>query len=198
MFMGPDPDPGWRPPKWRTTLSFFWESIAKPPGERRYVNKLDRGLRTILSWPWTREISTTLMKQALHLNGNEYNYPDPLFNCGYLVGSIPSQWSLSFAHPSIMIPSCKVTYIYVCRFFQGVAESICFPTMMMIIGSWYKLEEIAKRVIIWDMTGNIASMFSGYLQAAIYTNLNGAGFAGWQWLFIIDGVISNWTLRLLC
>ncbi|KAK9241952.1 hypothetical protein V1506DRAFT_569275 [Lipomyces tetrasporus] len=163
MFMGPDPDPGpLGPPKWRTTLSFFWESIAKHPGERRYA--LDQ-----------RNINNAYvsgMKQALHLNGNEYNYPDPLFNCGYLVGSIPSQWSLSFARPSIMIPSCKVTYIYVCRFFQGVAESICFPTMMMIIGSWYKLEEIAKRVIIWDMTGNIASMFSGYLQAAIYTNLN--------------------------
>jgi ACS family pantothenate transporter-like MFS transporter len=34
-------------------------------------------------------------------------------------------------------------------------------------------------------------MFSGYLQAAVYTGLNGVlGKAGWQWLFIMDGVIS--------
>lgn len=34
-------------------------------------------------------------------------------------------------------------------------------------------------------------MFSGYLQAAAYKNLNGAlGHTGWQWLFIICGVIS--------
>lgn len=33
-------------------------------------------------------------------------------------------------------------------------------------------------------------MFSGYLMAAVY-NLEGVhGFRGWQWLFIIDGVIS--------
>ena len=29
-------------------------------------------------------------------------------------------------------------------------------------------------------------MFSGYLQAAAYTNLNGVGgLSGWRWLFII-------------
>jgi len=34
-------------------------------------------------------------------------------------------------------------------------------------------------------------MFSGYLQAAVYTGLNGVmGKKGWQWLFIMDGVIS--------
>lgn len=34
-------------------------------------------------------------------------------------------------------------------------------------------------------------MFSGYLQAAAYKNLNGIlGRAGWQWLFIICGIIS--------
>ncbi|KAK9386876.1 major facilitator superfamily domain-containing protein [Lipomyces mesembrius] len=207
--------PGWKPAKWRVTMSFFWESIAKPPGERRYVNKLDRGLLFYLMLSYfiksldQKNISNAYvsgMKQALHLNGNEYNYFTTLFNVGYLIGSIPAQMSLSFARPSIMIPSCELfwtvmvmlqcratsaKYIYVCRFLQGFAESICFPTMMMIIGSWYKPEEIAKRVVIWDMTGSIAAMFSGYLQAAIYTNLNGVGgFAGWQWLFIVDGVIS--------
>ncbi|KAK9362931.1 major facilitator superfamily domain-containing protein [Lipomyces starkeyi] len=185
--------PDWKPPRWRIVCSFFWESIAKPPGEGRYVNKLDRGL---LFYP----------KRQLRLDGNEYNYFTTLFNCGYLVGSIPAQMSLSLVRPSIMIPSCEIfwtimvmllsrassaKYIYIFRFIQGMADSICYPTMMMIIGSWYKPEEIAKRVIIWDMTWSMASMFSGYLQAGIYMNLNGVrGIAGWQWHFIIDGCIS--------
>jgi ACS family pantothenate transporter-like MFS transporter len=34
-------------------------------------------------------------------------------------------------------------------------------------------------------------MFSGYLQAGAYSGLDGvAGKQGWQWLFIICGVIS--------
>jgi len=37
----------------------------------------------------------------------------------------------------------------------------------------------------------MAGMFSGYLQAAAYKNLDGAmGHEGWQWLYIICGIIS--------
>ncbi|KAK9473939.1 major facilitator superfamily domain-containing protein [Dipodascopsis tothii] len=207
--------PGWEPSPLRKTMSVFWESIAKPPGERRYVEKLDRGLLFYLIFSYMiksldqNNISNAYvsgMKEALNLYGNEYNYFTTLFNCGYLVGSVPAQWAVSFVRPSYAIPACEVTwtifvmlysratsarYIYIFRFFQGMVESICYPTMMMIIGSWYKPEEIAKRVIIWDMTWSMASMFSGYLQAGVYNNLNGVnGLEGWQWLFIVDGCVS--------
>ncbi|KAK9475574.1 major facilitator superfamily domain-containing protein [Dipodascopsis tothii] len=207
--------PGWVPSRARVFFSVFWESIRKPPGERRYVQKLDRGLLFYLMFSYMiksldqKNISNAYvsgMKEDLNLDGNEYNYFTTLFNCGYLVGSVPAQWSLRFVRPSLMIPAMECTwtifvmllsratsarYIYIFRFFQGMAESICYPTMMMILGSWYKPDEIAKRVVIWDMSWNLASMFSGYIQAGVYTNLDGInGLAGWQWLFIVDGCIS--------
>jgi hypothetical protein len=41
------------------------------------------------------------------------------------------------------------------------------------------------------MSSAAAGMFSGYLQAAVYQGLNGTmEKAGWQWLFVMDGVIS--------
>lgn len=45
-------------------------------------------------------------------------------------------------------------------------------------------------MIFW-LAGSVGTMFSGFLQAAAYTNLDGVhGYAGWRWLFIIDGIIT--------
>jgi MFS transporter, ACS family, pantothenate transporter len=44
---------------------------------------------------------------------------------------------------------------------------------------------------LFEQASAIAGMFSGYLQAALYSGLNGpAGLAGWRWLFIFDAIIS--------
>jgi MFS transporter, ACS family, pantothenate transporter len=45
-------------------------------------------------------------------------------------------------------------------------------------------------MIFW-LAGSIGQLFSGFLQATAYTNLDGVdGRAGWRWLFIIDGIIT--------
>jgi ACS family pantothenate transporter-like MFS transporter len=62
--------------------------------------------------------------------------------------------------------------------------------MQYIIGSWYTKEELAKRSCIFHTSAAIASMFSGYLAAGVYHLGGRGGFKGWQWLFIVDGVIS--------
>lgn len=112
---------------------------------------------------------------------------------------------LTRIRPSIWIPSCEVTWavltilmakcnsatqIYVLRFFIGLAESTFYPGMQYIIGSWYRKDELAKRSCIFHVSSSLGSMFSGYLMASVY-HLDGVqGFKGWQWLFIIDTVIS--------
>ena len=41
---------------------------------------------------------------------------------------------------------------------------------------------------LFEQTAAIAGMFSGYLQAGLYTGMNGtAGLSGWRWLFVMDG-----------
>lgn len=51
-----------------------------------------------------------------------------------------------------------------------------------LTGSWYTKHERAKRTTLFYCTASLAHMFSGYLQAAAYDNLDGhLGHAGWQW-----------------
>ena len=73
---------------------------------------------------------------------------------------------------------------------SGLAESTFYPGMQYIIGSWYRKEELAKRSCIFHTSAAIATMFSGYLMAGVYKLDGKGGFKGWQWLFIVDGVIS--------
>jgi ACS family pantothenate transporter-like MFS transporter len=81
--------------------------------------------------------------------------------------------------------------MYALSFFIGLLEACAFPGYIAILGSWYGPQELAKRTAVLLEVESIASMFSGYLQAGLHSSMNGhAGLAGWQWLFIMDGVIS--------
>lgn len=74
---------------------------------------------------------------------------------------------------------------------MGLLESCSFPGYAALLGSWYGPTQLAKRVALFEQSSAIASMFSGYLQAALYTGMNGkSGLKGWQWLFIFDAIIS--------
>ena len=80
--------------------------------------------------------------------------------------------------------------IYALRFLIGLAESSYYPGIQYVIGSWYRRDELAKRSCIFHTASAIGSMFSGYLMAGVY-HLDGKGsLKGWQWLFIVDGIIS--------
>ncbi|KIY50682.1 MFS general substrate transporter [Fistulina hepatica ATCC 64428] len=71
------------------------------------------------------------------------------------------------------------------------AEATFYPGMQYVLGSWYKPTELGKRACLFHVASAIGPMFSGFLQTGAYDGLNGVGgLAGWQWLFIIDGIIT--------
>ncbi|KAH7037543.1 major facilitator superfamily transporter [Microdochium trichocladiopsis] len=196
--------------------SYIWDyEPGRSSEERKFVNKLDWYLVTMLSLGYfiknldQTNISNAYvsgMKEDLGMNANEINLIDVAWTCGYVIGQIPSQIVLTKVRPSIWVPSCELVWtmltfclaaaktsnhVIAIRFFVGLAESIFYPAAHTILGSWYQPLELGKRACIFHASSAVASMFSGYLQAAVYTGLNGRhGFAGWQWLFIMDGVIS--------
>ncbi|KAI1205393.1 MFS general substrate transporter [Annulohypoxylon truncatum] len=196
--------------------SYIWDyEPGRSHEERVFIQKLDVFLVTMLSFGYfiknldQTNISNAFvsgMKEDLAMNGNQINLVDTAWTVGYVVGQIPSQIVLTKVRPSIWVPSCELvwTILTFClaaaktsnhaiaiRFFVGLAESIFYPAAHTILGSWYKPSELGKRACIFHASSAAASMFSGYLQAGVYRGLNGVnGFAGWQWLFIMDGIIS--------
>ncbi|ORY62443.1 major facilitator superfamily transporter [Pseudomassariella vexata] len=197
--------------------SYIWDYEPERSHEERvFIQKLDMFLITMLSFGYfiknldQTNISNAFvsgMKEDLSMNGNEINLIDTAWTVGYVIGQIPSQVILTKVRPSIWVPSCELlwtlltfclaaaktsNHVIIIRFFVGVAESIFYPAAHTILGSWYKPSELGKRACIFHASSAVASMFSGYLQAGVYTGLNGVGgLPGWKWLFIMDGIIST-------
>jgi ACS family pantothenate transporter-like MFS transporter len=192
--------------------AYIWDyEPGRTHEERVFITKLDTFLITILSLGYfiknldQTNISNAFvsgMKEDLAMNGNEINLIDTAWTIGYVVGQLPSQIVLTKVRPSVWVPCCELVWtmltftlaaaktsnhVIVIRFFIGLAESIFYPAAHTILGSWYKPSELGKRACIFHASSAVASMFSGYLQAAVYKGLDGVhGFAGWQWLFVSE------------
>ncbi|KAK1654105.1 pantothenate transporter [Colletotrichum phormii] len=185
------------------------------PRERKYVRKLDTFLFSyvllgyFIKYLDQNNYSNAFVSgmQELHLYGNERNLLTAYFNIGIILGTIPAQMiQLKYVRPSIWIPACELGWsaltmvmasaknvetLHALRFSIGLLESCSFHGFASILGSWYGKTQLAKCMALFEQTAAIAGMFSGYLQAGLYTGMNGtAGLSGWRWLFIMDGVIS--------
>ncbi|KIW21430.1 hypothetical protein PV08_02010 [Exophiala spinifera] len=198
----------------RSWKSYVWDTFDKPAEERKFLFKLDAAILTFtclgyfsrfLDQANINNAYVSGMKEDLNMLGNQYNYATTLWTVGYIIGEIPSNLILTKVRPSIWIPAlelvwstltictCRVTTVnqlYGLRFLVGLAEAGFFPGILYMLGSWYGRDELAKRSVIFHVSGSIATMFSGYLMSAVIGLGGRHGYAGWQWLFIIDGVIS--------
>ncbi|KAF9641321.1 hypothetical protein BFW01_g681 [Lasiodiplodia theobromae] len=198
----------------KTWKGVFWDTFDKSPEERKFLGKLDAALLSFASLGYfikyldQQNINSAFvsgMKEDLGLYGEQLNIMQTCWTVGYVIGQLPSNILLTKLRPSRWIPAAEVLWtvltfclsrcstakqIYVLRFFIGLAESTFYPGMQYIIGSWYRKDELAKRSCIFHTSSAIASMFSGYLMAAVYHLGGKGGYKGWQWLFIVDGIIS--------
>lgn len=76
----------------------------------------------------------------------------------------------------------NVQTLYALRFLIGLLEASAYPGMLWVLGSWYGPAELGKRVVFFQATSAIGTMFSGFLQTAVLNLHDAHGLAGWQWL----------------
>ncbi|OAL05285.1 MFS general substrate transporter [Phaeosphaeriaceae sp. SRC1lsM3a] len=146
------------------------------------------------------------LKEDLSLRGNEYSILLSLYTAGNVVALIPHSLILQKVRPSIWLPftlilwsgltmcsaACK-NYSQLCavRFLQGMAEASLYGGSIYVMGSWYKPSEIAKRTAIFTAVGQVGSMFAGIMMTAMHKTMEGkSGLKGWQWVFLIDGLMG--------
>ena len=142
------------------------------------------------------------MRTQLHLSDRVYGRAAGIFFAGYFFFQLPSNLILEKVGvrrwiSGLMILwgviSCLMIFIrgpvsfYSMRFLLGAAEAGFFPGMILYMKRWFPARSRA-RAVAWFMTANPIAGIVGSPISGGLLNLHGAGFSGWQWMFLMEGL----------
>lgn len=135
--------------------------------------------------------------------GHVYGLGAGLFFIGYFLCEVPSNLILHRVGARLWIARIMVlwgfvsmgmlfikstTAFYCMRFLLGAAEAGFFPGVILYLTYWFPARERARTVAVFATGGVIAGIIGSPISGVIL-GLNGmGGLAGWQWLFLIEGV----------
>ena len=74
------------------------------------------------------------------------------------------------------------------RFCLGAAEAGFFPGVIYYLGDWFPAEERARAIGWFSSAIPLSSVLGGPLAGALLALDGRLGLAGWQWLFLLEGL----------
>jgi|HubBroStandDraft_6_1064221.scaffolds.fasta_scaffold41764_2 ACS family tartrate transporter-like MFS transporter len=142
------------------------------------------------------------MRGQLGLSQRAIGRAGGMFFVGYFLFQVPSnllieklgvrRW-IATLMVAWGIISCLMIFIrgplefYAMRFLLGAAEAGFFPGIILYMKRWFPARARALAVA-WFMTTNpIAGIVGSPISGALL-NLHGGRLAGWQWMFLIEGL----------
>ncbi|CDY79270.1 Nitrate/nitrite transporter [Caballeronia glathei] len=144
------------------------------------------------------------MLQDLHFSDAVYGAGAGVFFVGYLLFEVPSNLILLRVGARRWIARIMITWglisaammfvttpasFYIMRFMLGVAEAGFIPAILLYLTYWFPASRRSKVTALF-MTGiPMSGVIGGPLSGWIMNHMNGAhGIAGWQWLFLLEGI----------
>jgi MFS family permease len=139
------------------------------------------------------------------MTGNDYNIALFMFFIPYILFEVPSNILLKKMRPSVWLSSIMFGWgviticqgvtqsfagLVICRVLIGVFEAGFFPGCIYLISMYYKRYELQLRVNLFFSASIIAGAFSGLLAYAIANMSRIAGYNGWRWIFILEGIFT--------
>ena len=142
------------------------------------------------------------MREQLGLSDRVYGRAAGIFFAGYFLFQLPSnlvlekfgvrRW-ISVLMITWGVISCLMVFIrgpisfYTMRFLLGAAEAGFFPGMILYMKRWFPASARA-RAVAWFMTANPLAGVVGSPISGALLGLHKGGMAGWQWMFLIEGL----------
>jgi ACS family tartrate transporter-like MFS transporter len=146
---------------------------------------------------------------ALQMNSNlgfssaAFGFGSGVFFLGYCLCEIPSnlilhrvgarRWiariMMSWGALSVAMMFVRSTSaFYTLRFLLGAAEAGFFPGVVYYLSHWYPEGQRARAISAFMTAVPVSGVIGGPLSGALLSMSGVLGLAGWQWLFLVEGV----------
>ncbi|AXF14873.1 MFS transporter [Paraburkholderia caledonica] len=157
------------------------------------------------------------MQSDLGFSDAAYGVGAGIFFIGYVLFELPSNLMLpkvgarkTFSRILVLwgiTSGCmlfvrSVPAFYAMRFLLGVFEAGFAPGMIYYLSCWYGPARMARAIALVFVAGPLGGIVGGPVSAWLMTSLAGVGgLAGWQWMFLVEGlpciVLGLLTLRVI-
>jgi MFS family permease len=143
--------------------------------------------------------------------GDRYSIITLIFFVPYIIFELPSNiivrkvkvaiWlgCITMAWGTVMLGMGFVKFwwqLAICRALLGLLEAGFFPACAYLISTWYVRREIQKRMTAFYMLSVVVGGFSSAIAGGISTMKGKQGLNGWQWIFILEGVVTMFVAIL--
>lgn len=184
---------------------------AAPDAERRVFAKIGWRLMPILVLAYIFNyldrnnvgFAGLTMNQAIGLSATEFGFGAGVFFVGYCLLEVPSNIALYRLGARVWLSRIMISWgvmsaatafavgpnsFYALRLLLGAAEAGFFPGVAFYLGTWFPAQ-YRTRMIAWFMVAiPVSSVIGGPISGWLLTMNGVAGIAGWQWMFILEGL----------
>jgi ACS family tartrate transporter-like MFS transporter len=143
------------------------------------------------------------MNHDLGLSPAVYGFGAGIFFIGYSFSEIPSSLILARMGARRWIARIMITWgliaaammfvrgptsFYSLRLLLGMAEAGFFPGMIFYLSHWFPAEARARAIARFMTASPISGVIGGPISGALLGLSGKLGLAGWQWLFLLEGL----------
>ncbi|EMG48128.1 hypothetical protein SBY92_002015 [Candida maltosa Xu316] len=141
----------------------------------------------------------------LGLSTNDYNVGNTIFLVCFLAAEIPSQLISKALGPDIFIPIQICTWsvvtmsqaalsgkasFYITRALIGALEGGFIADLVLWLSYFFTSKELTIRLSWFWTSLSLVQIFAALLAFGILRMRGVAGMAGWQWLFLLEGIFT--------
>lgn len=145
------------------------------------------------------------LAQHLKLTPKNISTASALYYVGYIIFDVPMNLIMTKVSPQTWLARIVVTVglVYACyhvldnsggliavRFISGMVGAGTWPGMSYYVSLWYPNERLTRRIGYYFTAAQILAAVAGLVSAGFQKMDGVRGYTGWQWMYLVYGVVT--------